>query len=66
MNTFVCSSSTLFTCMIKVKVITIDLSTCVLVSSTLCCLGEGVVDVDEVVAEVRYVGADQLPLGIVL
>ncbi len=37
-----------------------------LVLSTLCCLGKGVVDVDEVVTEVGYVGADQLPLGIVL
>ncbi len=37
-----------------------------IVLSTLCCLGEGIVDIDEVVAEVGYVGADQLPLGIVL
>ena len=49
-----------------IKVITIVQSICVLVLSTLCCLGEGIVDVDEVVAEVGYVGADQLPLCIVL
>ena len=49
-----------------IKVITIVQSICVLVLSTLCCLGEGIVDVDEVVAEVGYVGADQLPFGIVL